>query len=133
MDVGVAPVPPPSTTPLRVRAADDASVVEPVKPSTPPDVPEVMPVPPFPTGSVPLTSVVRTTGPYVGAPLALPWSTVVAVPAAPWTMADPSEIIMLLPLRAVPLLVPPLAMGSTPVTSVVSEIPDHDHWELPSL
>ena len=43
---------------------------------------ELCPVPPLVFGSVPLTSAVKDTAPKVGAPLAFPCRTVVAVPAA---------------------------------------------------
>jgi len=50
VEVGVAPEPPPITTPLRVRSALDATVVVPVKPRMPPLVPLARFVPPLATG-----------------------------------------------------------------------------------
>lgn len=44
--VGVAPAPPPITTPYCPSAADEAKVPEAVKPSMPPLVPDERPVPP---------------------------------------------------------------------------------------
>src|SRR5580698_8711331 len=57
-------------------------------------LPLLTPVPPLADGVMPLTSVVSTTGPYDGAPPALPCSTVVVVPSdpRPWTVKPPLPI-----------------------------------------
>jgi hypothetical protein len=56
---GATPAPPPITIAFAASAADDAIVLVAEKYGTPPEVPAVIPVPPFPTGSVPVTPVVK--------------------------------------------------------------------------
>jgi hypothetical protein len=52
---GVAPAPPPRTSPPEDSTAEDTSVPAAVKPKMPPDVPPLSPVPPFGVGSTPVT------------------------------------------------------------------------------
>ena len=80
-------------------------------------------VPPFPIGSVPLTLVVSTTAPKLGAPAALPCRTVVAVPSEPSTasawlpapitsslaVSDAAEVVQVAhPIVPVVVIVPPV-------------------------
>ena len=81
--LGTTPAPPPITGKLAVRAAELANVPAAVYANTPPLVPDAIPVPPFATGAIPETSAVKLTAANVGAPAALPCSTVVVVPSVP--------------------------------------------------
>lgn len=99
--LGHTPAPPPTTTRFAVRAGDEAKVPEPVKQRTPPDVPEAIPVPPWATVTAAL--LVRTVA------LAFGKVKVLIVEAGPDTAKKP-------------LVLPPLAVGKTPVTFVVRSI-----------
>jgi hypothetical protein len=80
-------------------------------------------VPPEAIGKVPVTSALKETGPKVGAPEALPWSTVVAVPAAVLASAV-VELAYGMPywVKGLDWPVPPAVFGSTPVVSAEVEV-----------
>ena len=81
--LGATPAPPPMTSAFAASAADDAIVVLPEKYGIPPEVPVVRPVPPLPTGSVPVTWVVKLTPVRVPPSVRLPLTLARSVPRTP--------------------------------------------------